>query len=553
MDPAATEKINQLKTQLDDPNPSKRQIAIKKLLSINSPDVLDLILGKADDVDADVRMYIATGLGQFIEFKEKIFPAIQKFFKDTDRHVKLSAIKSAMELKDPKIIPNLLQLVKHTNKEIRIASLEGLIEFKAKEMFPLVDVFLLDTDVKVRATTIKAYAISPEKITLDKFIPLIEDDNGEVRANAAAILGTTHTTAADQPIYAQFLREEEDFVKMAQIEALGKMKFGKAINELKKYVSNENETELRMAACFALGELADKSVLEELMSCANDEETDLRINAIEALGKIADPGAIPVLEQLKEDEDEEVQEAATCAIEKIQEKIEASKKVVITIPAPQITPQIPNTVTILPNISLNSSTESKITTSKSLSPVSSQDALEKLIQNLSAADNVTRVKASRLLAAWQPIPFELFLKILDSEDPMQRAYMAETLGLIGDKRAIMPLRNLLKDFDTSVQAFVQWALMRCGDPEFREQREEHGHPKTKPYSGTHGGYQDRGRGQEYSHDHAHPQSRGPTQGYSREQHTSSSRDNREYRPRRNDSPRSNPHSKPYHRRNNPEH
>jgi HEAT repeat protein len=57
-----------------------------------------------------------------------------------------------------------------------------------------------------------------------------------------------------------------------------------------------------------------------------------------------------------------------------------------------------------------------------------------------------------------------FITMLDDEDPSKRWKAAESLGRIGDDRAVDPLIIALTDEDWRVKQKAAWALGKIGDP-----------------------------------------------------------------------------------------
>ena len=57
-----------------------------------------------------------------------------------------------------------------------------------------------------------------------------------------------------------------------------------------------------------------------------------------------------------------------------------------------------------------------------------------------------------------------FIAMLDEEDPSRRWKAAESLGRLGDNRAVDPLILSLNDEDWRVRQKAAWALGKIGDP-----------------------------------------------------------------------------------------
>lgn len=128
-------------------------------------------------------------------------------------------------------------------------------------------------------------------------LPLIEalnDDQSEVRANAAHTLGKIRDKRATEALI-QSLKDRDPGIEEA----------GGSVREY---------------AAYALGEIGDNRATQPLIEALQSEEDwSARIEMIEALGKIGDPRAIPSLERIANtDKDSQIQATAREQLEKIE-------------------------------------------------------------------------------------------------------------------------------------------------------------------------------------------------------------------------------------------
>jgi HEAT repeat protein len=99
----------------------------------------------------------------------------------------------------------------------------------------------------------------------------LEDENAEMRANAAAALVRT--------------REPTEKLVPVLVECL-----------------SSDDSGARTVAALALRDIGDVSATPALIGCLGDTEPLVRCYAAEALGEIGDPSALPALEKLLADE-----------------------------------------------------------------------------------------------------------------------------------------------------------------------------------------------------------------------------------------------------------
>jgi HEAT repeat protein len=77
------------------------------------------------------------------------------------------------------------------------------------------------------------------------------------------------------------------------------------------------DSDVRVLACWALGEIEDESGVEPLVAALKDREIDVRVAAAWALGEIESPRALDALEAAQQDESSAVRRAATWALRQI--------------------------------------------------------------------------------------------------------------------------------------------------------------------------------------------------------------------------------------------
>ncbi|NOZ29360.1 MAG: tetratricopeptide repeat protein, partial [Chloroflexi bacterium] len=115
------------------------------------------------------------------------------------------------------------------------------------------------------------------------------------------------------PALIQLLQDENEDVRRATAEALGKLKAREAIPTLIQLLQDE-AWPVRQAAAEALGKLEAREAIPALIQLLQDEAGFVRRATAEALGKLKAREAIPTLIQLLQDEDRDVRWAAAQAL-----------------------------------------------------------------------------------------------------------------------------------------------------------------------------------------------------------------------------------------------
>ena len=151
-------------------------------------------------------------------------------------------------------------------------------------------------------------------LAVEPHIAALKDENSDVRQAAAYALGEIKDPRAVEPLIAA-LKDEDSDVRKAAARALGEIKDPRAVEPLIAALEDE-ELRVRAAAAEALVKIGAPAV-EPLIAALEDEELRVRAAAAEALGQIGDARAVAPLIAALKDTDKYVRKAATEALGKI--------------------------------------------------------------------------------------------------------------------------------------------------------------------------------------------------------------------------------------------
>ena len=242
---------------------------------------------------------------------------------------------------------------------------------------------------------------------------VVHHHDWETRMGAVERLAKIDDPATIHPLI-QALRDRDSFVRWKAVRGL-KEKGHSATEALIKALNNDDGA-IRIGAAYTLGSISDKVATLALIGALADEEVDVRARAADALGKIGDTDAVSALICALEDRSKIVRGRALQAL--------------IRIGRPAIKP---------------------------------------LVQALKSGDEalVTRWMAARTLVSIGEPAVEELIVALDYPAWDVRLRTAETLGQIGDPRAVKPLVSLLDDPDAHVRMQAKDAIAKIGSPAIR--------------------------------------------------------------------------------------
>jgi len=214
---------------------------------------------------------------------------------------------------------------------------------------------LRSSDPATRAEAARKAGVSSNRTAVAQLIPLLDDEESQVRVAAADALGNLGDLQAIAPLkrllaakatgkrkppagspderqavlralskfresgvepLAEFLHSEDRELRRAAAETLGSMGFAQAVPHLSGCLE-DSRSEVRKAAAQALGLLGESSALRALAGTASNRDPETRRVAVEAIGRIGGTGALEPLGQAVRDQDESVQLAAITALQEI--------------------------------------------------------------------------------------------------------------------------------------------------------------------------------------------------------------------------------------------
>lgn len=202
-------------------------------------------------------------------------------------------------------------LLRDTSTLVRRRATFGLGELSSGPAWAELSNMLKDPDRGVRAVAVTG--LRSTKFS-DLIISMLKDDDAEVRADAAFMLGRMRERKAIRSLKT-LLYDKRSFVRAQAADALCNIGGEEAVQHLIS-ASQDANINVRENAAYALGETGDTVAVQPLLSLLRDKMTSVRIAAISALSQIKDPRAIPYLYSMLKDEDPQIRESAEIALKK---------------------------------------------------------------------------------------------------------------------------------------------------------------------------------------------------------------------------------------------
>lgn len=305
-----------------------------------------LIHDNHDIVFAAVRGLCVMGEEEGIRFLEECLTSSQDF-------VKAEAARLLADFGDPSHVQGLIQLLFDTSARVRLNAIHALGKIEADKAAPLLKTALGDSEPAIRASAAEALGNCGDESLVPALCELLEDSHPDPKRCAAEALGKLKDPSAVAYLIV-LLGDEDDRVRVAACNSLMSLAFWLEDLEAKNRLSialvisledalepvraaaaetlgylglvddeglealhtrlKDTSSAVIIAACAALGSIADPRSADELKQLLASPDPLVRWNAVTSLGKLSFADKPQVLRKMMRDEDETVREAAKAAL-----------------------------------------------------------------------------------------------------------------------------------------------------------------------------------------------------------------------------------------------
>jgi len=213
----------------------------------------------------------------------------------------LLAIENLAQMDHPTALAALAKALNHPNKSIRIAAAFNYPDRKDPRILP--GMFEVYKDYRMVEFWYRQKSISlldtveqMGVIAVPTLLEFLQHDNNKIRYEAIVALGALKPADAVQPLL-DALKDADEYVRIYAIRALGNFDLlsNESIAEHLRFLLQDDDERIRAAAVEALGKLKDKQAVGELKRLLQEDRSDIRSTAAAALGNIGEGTALPAL------------------------------------------------------------------------------------------------------------------------------------------------------------------------------------------------------------------------------------------------------------------
>ena len=408
--------------------------------------------------------------------------------KNEDNEMKMIVNEAFGKIKDNSSVDLLIKDLSSKTKEVRYSATTALGNIGDNRAVEPLILLLNDEYPWVRQAAAKALGQIGDKKAIAPFINLLDSKDSQLIFTAVESLGAIGDSDVVEPLIA-VLAHDDALVRKAGADALGKIGDKKAVDPLIEILSDESEPP-RIAATIALGKIGDKKATRHLQNLLQEEDWTIRRAAIESLGEMGDSGSVSLLIKYLNDDNETVRKAAKTAFEKIKAPEDPDERAIFAVAkrdwalAESLGEKSMDSLIVAlkdrePTVRMSAAdTIGKIgvpddPSIQALLTVVKKDwenviqygktAIDPLVWSLKVFSREDYKNISDILIKIGKISVEPLFDILKEKDVELKIVAIETLGEIGDERAIKPLIFCLRDDSHLVRKSAADSLCKFGD------------------------------------------------------------------------------------------
>jgi HEAT repeat protein len=294
-----SEIIPKLETYLVDPDVDVRRDAVKAIVDIGTQRSLDPLIKAASDNDPEIQIratdglvnfyvpgYVKTGLtaslrragssikGKFTDTNDLVIdPYIQPRPEvivalghvasgGASLEARANAARAVGILRGGQALPDLEKAVRSKDSDVIYEALIAIEKIRDPSAGPNIAFLLHDLNEKVQVTAMEATGLLMNRAAINDLRDVL-DRSRNMKVKRAAL-----TAMAQMPdpqlhgIYVTYLNHKDDGLREAAAEGLGRLKDPADMATIERAFNNENKTEPRLSAAFALVSLGKRSMGE---------------------------------------------------------------------------------------------------------------------------------------------------------------------------------------------------------------------------------------------------------------------------------------------------
>lgn len=280
----------------------RRVAAAQALAEIGEVGVLKPLLGALKDPEAMVRSAVANGLARVGD--PQAVPGLSAALKDRDRNVRVAVVSALGQLGDKSAVKALVFLVNDREWEVRAALAEALGRLGDKSALPTVMGLLHDRDQEVRQNAADAAGRVGDESAFESLVLAMVDEHMGVRQAAARALSLLDPYWERNPKARALIPQLQEAMRHhdsgVQFAASGLM----------RRLTGRTGMEIAVTPGTEMFGRTGNQAFDILQRLLRDADDEVRLAAVEAIVRMKLPASVPALQALLSDKNRWVKQAA---------------------------------------------------------------------------------------------------------------------------------------------------------------------------------------------------------------------------------------------------
>ena len=239
---------------------------------------------------------------------ENAVEALLEAVEDRDPEVRRGAAWALGVIRNPRVVDALVSLLGDEDGSVRSGAAWALGVIGDPRAVPSLVRSLEDGNAEVRRKAAWALGEIGDEGAVDALVRVLEDEDQDVRRVSLLVLEKLGWKPTEEEEVRRLIAERE----WDRLAGMGDVAVESLIEAL-----SAGDSETRMKAAWALGEIGDPRALEPLAAALADSEPRVREKAAIALGKLGESKAVEDLLRHLDDEDESVREAVSRSLREL--------------------------------------------------------------------------------------------------------------------------------------------------------------------------------------------------------------------------------------------
>ncbi|GMT42914.1 MAG: hypothetical protein IEMM0002_1325 [bacterium] len=332
-----------------------------------------------------------------------------------------------------------IELLGDGREQIRTLAREIICSKGGQSVLPVLLERLKQSDIVQRRGLADIIKRLGSQSDIDKIAPLLNEKERDLKKTAINILmGIGGSKAATHII--ELIKSPDWWARRRAVEALSKLKVSESAQPLLDQLDKERDPKIKIEIIKTLGEVGDAQSAKRILPQLKDGDMIVRQMVIEAMGKTADASIVGEVIELMKDAEVNVRRAGAEILDKVKD---------------------PRAIEILLKALKDNDWWVREIATDALADIKTGGINKKVIKLFKSEDENTRRSAVEYFnRSPDPMAFDSLIGVLRDKDWWVREKAVQTLGKIGDERAIEPILELVDD--PEVRWVVPCALGEIG-------------------------------------------------------------------------------------------